>query len=112
MILVMIIIIIIIWVGIIMITSTLAAYRSWGITGLLSRGMSSGWGILLPFTLLPVLGWVDISIGQLRILIVVAMLATVSMLYHVRLRHFLLLPSCLALLGGLVALMLMHGGVS
>ncbi len=83
-----------------------------GITGLLSRGMSSGWGILLPFTLLPVLGWVDISIGQLRILIVVAMLATVSMLYHVRLRHFLLLPSCLALLGGLVALMLMHGGVS
>ncbi len=71
-----------------MITSTLAAYRSWGITGLLSRGMSSGWGILLPFTLLPVLGWVDISIGQLRILIVVAMLATVSMLYHVRLRHF------------------------
>ena len=29
---------------------------------------------------------------------VVALVATVSMLYHARLRHFLLLPSCLALL--------------
>ncbi|UXD23530.1 hypothetical protein FORC065_0622 [Yersinia enterocolitica] len=63
--------------------------------------------MLLPFTLLPVLGWADITVGQLRVLIVVAMLATVSMLYHTRLRHFLLLPSCLALLAGMVAV-LMH----
>ena len=93
-----------------MITARFSAYRSWGISGLLSRGMSSGWGMLLPFALLPVLGWADISVGQLRVLIVVAMLATVSMLYHARLRHFLLLPSCLALLAGLVAV-LMHNGI-
>ncbi|CNH32010.1 DUF1435 domain-containing protein [Yersinia pekkanenii] len=93
-----------------MITARLAAYRWWGIGGALSRSMSSGWGILLPFAFLPVLGWADISVGQLRILIVIAMLATIVMLYHARLRHFLLLPSCLALLGGMVAV-LMHSGV-
>ncbi|HDL6963380.1 TPA: DUF1435 family protein [Yersinia enterocolitica] len=91
-----------------MITARFSAYRSWGISGLLSRGMSSGWGMLLPVTLLPVLGWADITVGQLRVLIVVAMLATVSMLYHARLRHFLLLPSCLALLAGMVAVLMHH----
>lgn len=94
-----------------MITTRLAAYRSWGIRGLLSRVMSSGWGILLPFALLPLLEWADITVGQLRVVIVLAMLATVSMLYHTRLRHFLLLPSCLALLGGVTAV-LMHNGIS
>ncbi|ADZ41070.1 hypothetical protein YE105_C0572 [Yersinia enterocolitica subsp. palearctica 105.5R(r)] len=64
--------------------------------------------MLLPFTLLPVLGWADITVGQLRVLIVVAMLATVSMLYHARLRHFLLLPSCLALLAGMAAVLMHH----
>ncbi|CNE84410.1 DUF1435 domain-containing protein [Yersinia frederiksenii] len=93
-----------------MITARLAAYRLWGGSGLLSRTMSSGWGILLPFALLPVLGWADVTVGELRVLIIVAMLATVSMLYHVRLRHFLLLPSCLALLGGMAAI-LMHNGI-
>ncbi|AJJ28432.1 TPA: DUF1435 domain-containing protein [Yersinia enterocolitica] len=91
-----------------MITARFSAYRLWGISGLLSRGMSSGWGMLLPFTLLPVLGWADITVGQLRVLIVVAMLATVSMLYHARLRHFLLLPSCLALLAGMAAVLMHH----
>ncbi|EEP95794.1 hypothetical protein yaldo0001_29050 [Yersinia aldovae ATCC 35236] len=38
------------------------------------------------------------------------MLATISMLYHARLRHFLLLPSCLALLSGLTAV-LMHNEI-
>lgn len=93
-----------------MITARLAAYRSWEIRGFLSRGMSSGWGILLPFVLLPLLAWADITVGQLRIVIVLAMLATVSMLYHTRLRHFLLLPSCLAFLGGIAAI-LMHNGI-
>ncbi|MFA9210167.1 MAG: DUF1435 family protein [Yersinia sp. (in: enterobacteria)] len=93
-----------------MITARLAAYRSWGVIGGLSRGMSSGWGILLPFALLPLLGWAELTVGQLRILIVLAMLATVSMLYHARLRHFLLLPSCLALLSGLTAV-LMHSDI-
>ncbi|WP_392432385.1 DUF1435 domain-containing protein [Yersinia sp. HM-2024] len=91
-----------------MIIARFSAYRLWGISGLLSRGMSSGWGMLLPFTLLPLLGWADITVGQLRVLIVVAMLATVSMLYHVRLRHFLLLPSCVALLAGMVAVLMHH----
>lgn len=91
-----------------MITARFSAYRLRGISGLLSRGMSSGWGMLLPFTLLPVLGWADITVGQLRVLIVVAMLATVSMLYHARLRHFLLLPSCLALLAGMAAVLMHH----
>ncbi|MGE4799731.1 DUF1435 family protein [Yersinia hibernica] len=93
-----------------MITARLSAYRSWGISALLSRGMSSGWGMLLPVALLVVLDWADITVDQLRVLIMVAMLATVSMLYHVRLRHFLLLPSCLALLAGIAAI-LMHNGI-
>ncbi|ATX62965.1 DUF1435 family protein [Yersinia hibernica] len=76
----------------------------------MSRGMSSGWGMLLPVALLVVLDWADITVDQLRVLIMVAMLATVSMLYHVRLRHFLLLPSCLALLAGIAAI-LMHNGI-
>ncbi|WP_186373849.1 DUF1435 domain-containing protein [Yersinia rohdei] len=91
-------------------TVRLAAYRSWGISRLLSRAMSSGWGILLPFALLPVLEWADVTVAQLRVLIIIAMLATISMLYHTRLRHFLLLPSCLALLGGMAAI-LMHNGM-
>lgn len=67
-------------------------------------------GNFTAFALLPVLGWADITVGELRVLIIVAMLATVSMLYHARLRHFLLLPSCLALLGGMAAI-LMHNGI-
>ncbi|KGA49333.1 hypothetical protein DJ39_315 [Yersinia ruckeri ATCC 29473] len=44
---------------------------------------------------------------ELRGIIVVAMLVTLLMLYHRRLRHFLLLPACLAMAGGVMAI-LMH----
>ncbi|MNY74610.1 hypothetical protein D3C86_2136770 [compost metagenome] len=43
---------------------------------------------------------------QLRTLIVIAMLATLVMLFNSRWRHYLLLPSCMALAGGLAAISL------
>jgi hypothetical protein len=61
---------------------------------------------LLPCALMPLLALIDLNIMQLRTLIVIAMLATLVMLFNSRLRHYLLLPSCMALAGGLAAISL------
>ncbi|WP_158694670.1 DUF1435 family protein, partial [Cronobacter malonaticus] len=37
-----------------------------------------------------------------RVIIVLALLATIGMLYHPRLRHYVLLPSCIAFASGLM----------
>ena len=39
-------------------------------------------------------------------MIVLGLLLTSLMLYHKRLRHFVLLPSCAALIGGIVLVMM------
>lgn len=88
-----------------MIGATIAACRSWRLNDFLLSRMASGWGVLLPCALLPLLGWGGFSVTELRGIIVAAMLATLSMLYHPRLRHFLLIPSCLAMAGGLLAVL-------
>ncbi len=49
---------------------------------------------------MPLLALIDLNMMQLRTLIVIAMLATLVMLFNSRLRHYLLLPSCMALAGG------------
>ena len=54
--------------------------------------------------LMPLLALIDLDMMQLRSLIVIAMLATLVMLFNSRLRHYLLLPSCMALAGGLAAI--------
>lgn len=71
---------------------------------MLGKRLDSGWGVLLPCAMIPVLAAMDLSFSQWRALMVIALLATVSMLYHKRLRHYLLLPSCIALAGSLVAI--------
>ncbi len=71
---------------------------------MLGKRLDSAWGVLLPCALIPVLAVMDLSFSQWRALMVIALLATVSMLYHKRLRHYLLLPSCIALAGSLMAI--------
>ncbi|ADP10172.1 hypothetical protein EJP617_04910 [Erwinia sp. Ejp617] len=67
------------------------------------KRLDSGWGVLAPCAMMPLLGLMKLSFGEWRVLMVVALLATVLMLFHQRLRHFLLLPSCIALGCGLAA---------
>ncbi|EEP97795.1 hypothetical protein A9Q62_14205 [Yersinia ruckeri] len=93
--------------GVIMFAATMAACRSWWLNDYLLRRIASGWGALLLSACLPLLGWSSFSMTELRGIIVVAMLVTLLMLYHRRLRHFLLLPACLAMAGGVMAI-LMH----
>lgn len=78
----------------------------WGAVWCMGRKLSGGWGVLLPCALLPLLAMMDISLETLRLVIVVAMLVTLGMLFNRHLRHYILVPSCVALLGSLVAMTL------
>ncbi|CDG48120.1 DUF1435 family protein [Serratia symbiotica] len=75
----------------------------WAISWCLGKRMASAWGVLLPCALMPLLALIDLDMMQLRTLILIAMLAT---LFSSHLRHYLLLPSCMALVGGLTAISL------
>ncbi len=78
---------------------------------MLQRSLRSGWAGLLSGGLVAwglILG--DLSFGAWRALMALAMVATVAMLFHPRLRHYLLLPSCIAVAMGMVAVFI-HGGV-
>ncbi|EKS1844957.1 DUF1435 domain-containing protein [Cronobacter muytjensii] len=69
---------------------------------MLYRRLESGWAVLLPGALVAMLAWSELSWAQWRVIIVLALLTTVGMLYHPRLRHFVLLPSCIAFASGLM----------
>ena len=79
-----------------------------GIRGkaMLQRTLGSGWGILLPGIFITGLAFAGLSIDAWKILIVLGLLLTSLMLYHKRLRHFVLLPSCVALISGIVLVMM------
>lgn len=64
--------------------------------------LESGWGILLPTTLVASLALNDLSFSQWRVVVVLCLLATSLMLFHKRLRHFVLLPSCIAFASGMI----------
>jgi hypothetical protein len=89
---------------VIMIAAMIAACGLWGVSWCLGDRLASAWGVLLPCALMPLLALIDLDMMQLRTLIVIAMLATLVMLFNSRLRHYLLLPSCMALAGGLAAI--------
>ncbi|AGB80948.1 Protein of uncharacterised function (DUF1435) [Serratia rubidaea] len=89
-----------------MIAAMITACGLWGVTWCLGERLSSAWGVLLPCALLPLLAMVNLDMVQLRSLIAIAMLATMVMLFNSRWRHYLLLPSCMALAGGLAAVSL------
>lgn len=73
------------------------------------KRLDSAWGVLLPCAVIPLITLMNLSFSEWRVVLVIALLATVAMLYHKRLRHYLLLPSCLALAGGMVAISVNFG---
>lgn len=84
-----------------MIAAMIAACGLGAVSGCLGDRLASAWGMLLPCGLIPL---IDLDMTQLRTLMVIAMLATLVMMFNSRLRHYLLLPSCMALAGGLAAI--------
>ncbi|EIC86589.1 DUF1435 domain-containing protein [Serratia sp. M24T3] len=86
-----------------MIAAIVTACGLWGVSWSFGKRLSSGWGVLLPCALLPVLALANLSLDHLKYLVIIAMLATLIMLFHSKLRHYLLLPSFMALAGGLAA---------
>ncbi|STB68196.1 Protein of uncharacterised function (DUF1435) [Citrobacter freundii] len=73
---------------------------------MLQRTLGSGWGVLLPGILIAGMAFSDLSVYVWKAMIVLGLLLTSLMLYHKRLRHFILLPSCAALIGGIVLVMM------
>lgn len=64
---------------------------------MLNRVLGSGWGVLLPGAILGGLMFADLSIELWKAIIVSGLLMTSAMIWHKQLRHFVLLPSCVAL---------------
>ena len=64
---------------------------------MLQRALESGWGVVLPGVIVTLLALSGLTFEQWRGVVVLALLASSAMLYHKRLRHFVLLPSCVAL---------------
>ncbi|MEX3021385.1 DUF1435 domain-containing protein [Kluyvera sp. STS39-E] len=69
---------------------------------MLQRTLGSGWGVLLPVVALAILIAMGLSADVWRGVIVVGLLLSGAMIWHRQLRHFVLLPSCIALIGGMV----------
>ncbi|MBJ7222635.1 MULTISPECIES: DUF1435 domain-containing protein [unclassified Brenneria] len=87
-----------------MLSAMITACGLWGAGWRLGKRLSSAWGVLLPCAVMPLLAVLDLNLTHLKVIIAIALLATLAMLLHQRLRHYLLLPSCIALAGGLAAL--------
>ncbi len=69
---------------------------------MLQRALESGWGVLIPGVAVAGLTFADLSVDAWRGLIVLGLLLTSVMIWHKRLRHFVLLPSSVALIGGIM----------
>ena len=74
---------------------------------MLQRMLESGWGFLLSGVVALGLAYAGLSVDAWCAIIVPGLLLTPAMLYHKRLRHFVLLPSGMALMGGMM-LVIMH----
>ncbi|WP_090132979.1 DUF1435 domain-containing protein [Kosakonia oryziphila] len=73
---------------------------------MLQRTLGSGWGIVLAGMIVAGLALADLSNDAWRMVILLGLLLTPAMLYHKRLRHFVLLPSGIALVGGMIMMLL------
>ena len=73
---------------------------------MLQRALESGWGVVLPGVIVTLLALSGLTFEQWRGVVVLALLASSAMLYHKRLRHFVLLPSCVALISGMMLMAL------
>ena len=74
---------------------------------MLSKALGSGWGILLPGSIIGGLMFADLPIDVWKAMIVSGLLVTSAMIWHKQLRHYVLLPSCLALIAAIM-LMIMN----
>lgn len=75
-----------------------AAIWCWG------KRLNGMWAFIFPCILLPLLAALNLDFNQLRSLIIVALLTTTVMLFSVQLRYYVLLPSTLVLVSGIMAL--------
>lgn len=66
------------------------------------QSLKSGWGMLFASILVALLAVSDLTFTQWRVVIVTTLLATSVMIWHKRLRHFVLLPSCIAFASGML----------
>ncbi len=73
---------------------------------MLQRRLEGGWSIMVAALAVSLLGLLELSFEQWRLLIVAGLLMTAMMLYHKRLRHFVLLPSCVVFASGLLLIMM------
>ncbi|MDA8477687.1 DUF1435 domain-containing protein [Citrobacter sp. Awk 4] len=73
---------------------------------MLQRALGSGWGMLLPGMVITGLAFTDLSLAAWKAMIVSGLLLTSLMLYHKQLRHFVLLPSCMALVSGIMLVLI------
>lgn len=73
---------------------------------MLNRVLGSGWGVLLPGAILGGLVFADLSIELWKAIIVSGLLMTSAMIWHKQLRHFVLLPSCVALVSGILVILM------
>ncbi len=73
---------------------------------MLNRVLGSGWGVLLPGTILGGLMFADLSIELWKAIIVSGLLMSSVMIWHKQLRHFVLLPSCVALVSGILVILM------
>lgn len=73
---------------------------------MLQRTLGSGWGVLLPGIVIAGLAFADLPLVAWKAIIVSGLLLTPLMLYHKQLRHFVLLPSCIALISGMMLVMM------
>lgn len=73
---------------------------------MLNRVLGSGWGVLLPGAILGGLMFADLSIELWKAIIVSGLLMSSTMIWHKQLRHFVLLPSCVALVSGILVILM------
>lgn len=68
---------------------------------MLSRALGSGWGVILPGLVMAGLACTDLSLAVWKVIIASGLLISSAMIWHKQLRHFVLLPSCVALIAGM-----------
>ena len=73
---------------------------------MLSKALGSAWGILLPGSIIGGLMFTDLPIDVWKAMIVSGLLVTSAMIWHKQLRHYVLLPSCVALISGLLVILM------
>ncbi|RKQ40014.1 DUF1435 domain-containing protein [Enterobacter sp. R1(2018)] len=76
---------------------------------MLQRQLESAWGAIVPGLIVAALAYMDLSFSQWRALVVLGLVAATAMLYHKRLRHYVLLPSGVAFASGLALVMMNLG---